>query len=1190
LSPLVTKFFITTTGMKLSKSLALGFAILSSSLLAQNADPLVFTVGNSYPSVAGKSHNYLLWQPGDVTTTYGKKFAVYGKDGAASSASPYLRLGIQSVQTSPSAIQALLMLGAQFDHDADALPGRIVDLHSEAQAQPLAPGTLLPTAINIDVAQKLAQIMSTASTDPEILQSLISLGRAHPGVMMSMGHGFAIEVPTASTNTYEVREIGIGNTDIRAIGRVSLKASAPYSLPPSGRPFPNPHPVDPDLQLVASAKDHLNVRLRWAMSNTLRLALPKAYGFNLYRVPKGLTNPSTLTTEALALAEPGAVRVNSLPIAASDLFTDAEAANLAINREIFFYADDKNPPSDPFVDGETFNYFVAARDIAGHPGPLSPPTEVTMCDRLPPSQPSILSVDNIFDFNSADTAARTGKQHLRVVIQQVPELPAENSATKYRVYRWHSATDWQRHGGDPDFNFIGEINHVAGAATVYFDDNNAADVDTDYLNATTNGPDTGAAVATSQTDFNMGKTSWYTVRAVDAASCNPPNLSGHAGALYGVLRDRVGPDKPTGLINHCFCQPGIGEKRQNFLTEREGYGVDEDFRGAVVRVNRIDLKNREVIFKKIRSFEVQIGKFKDAGSPFNALFSRTYYFKGMSPFGEVVLPIEEAEGLTIRVRIRLDDRTVSRWASDSYQKNPTANGGLQVYQFDGLVSTICRPVSGPPGFVPGHYPVGSGGVITGISGFVNLTPSAKEVRVYRRVGHTASLQLVFKTAGNTLPASVPWSEGGPVIANGVEVCYYAQLFDEHGNGSPLVRIGCVTIVNDDFGVPLVTDPEPLAPLGGQGVLKLSWFCDPIGIERFEVWIASESGGEPVLASADLTGKLDTGTNSVLTTPDGDDLTFCIYQTLTLESGFGNGAEFELTLQVPYGKKYYYAIRPVGAMIPDSVGNFSRPEGDFSNLVCSAYAEPSAPGQAVVPWPARPLPGSANIAQPVSSFTSAEGPFYATALNPESMRNERCSGAILVGALPALIGEQREVPGTTLAPKDVPPLSWLFHYRKQSDGAPTADTESIRRFVVYRHQVPSTRFPKARPNLVQITPLIDRITFYDDKSTGARRIHDPFFTFKRYHDTSAGDFFVPSAGTFSRDPTTFSVNTAGSAANNNDYLKLPARFPLSKEYEGKTMWVRDTLPVTRGAHYQYLIVHFTVRGEIARVIPTNIISH
>ena len=1170
--------------MNLFKSIALGLSLLSASLLAQNADPLVFTVGNSYATSPGKSHNFLLWQPGDINTTYGKRFAVYGKSGLTTSPSPYIRLGIQAIQTSPSAIQALLILGERFDHDAASLPERITALHAEAQAQPLPVGFVFPSVINMDVAQKIGQIMFTASTDPTILQSLISLGRAHPGVMMCMGHGFAIEVPATSTNTYEVREISGANADIRVVGRVTMKAATPYTLPAPGRPFANPHPIDPHLQLVASAKDHLNVRLRWGTPNPLRAALPKTYGYNLYRVPKNGVDPFSITTEALALAEVDATRVNSLPIAASDLFTNAEAADLNLKREVFFYADDKAPPSDPFVDGETFFYYVAARDIAGHPGPLSGPTEITMCDRLPPSQPAILSVDNVFDFNSANVSARTGDQHLRVIIRQVPDAPVENSATKYRVYRWHSATDWQRHGGDPDFNFIGEVNHVAGASTVFFDDNAAADVDTDYVNAGDNGPDTGAAVASSEADFNMGKTFWYTVRAVDSAACNPPNLSGHCGALYGVLRDRVGPTKPTGSISRCFCDPLV-ENGVIELVNYEDYELTSDFPGAVVRVNRVDLKNGSQIYKKIRSFEVQIYDQLDKGTPINVLFSRTYYYKGLSPYGDVVVPIE---GGNVRVRVRLDDRTTSSWVVGKYEKNPEAK--IQRFNFNGSVRQICRPIVSLPGSIPlGHFPIADDGAITGISGTVTISPGTKEVRVYRRIGHASPLQLVFKAAGDSLPANTPWEEGGPVVTNGVEVCYFAQLFDEHGNGSPLVRIGCVTIVNDDFGIPLLAEPEPLAPLGGQGVIKLSWFCDPIGIERFEIWIADEAGGEPIFASADITGKLDTGTNPVLTIPDEEDLSFCIYQSPTIASGFGNGAEFALTVQVPYGRKYYYAIRPVGEMVPDEIGDFSRAEGDFSNLVCSAYAEPATPGQAVVPWPARPLPGTANITQSVSSYTQIEGPFYATALTPANMRNEGCSGAILVGKVPSL-QDRQDVQKITLAPPSRNSITWLFHYRKQADGGPSAQTESIRRFVVYRHQVNSARFPDARPNLVQITPLIDRITSYTDPPTGALRLDDPFFIFKRYSDTLATDFFVPSGGQFSRTPSTFTLNFAAAAAVDNPYLKFPEKFSDIKSYEGRTMWVKDTLPVTKGASYQYLIVHFTERGEIARVIPTNLISH
>ena len=1176
--------------MKALQFIALFTLVLVGSAFAQNADPLVFTVGNSYATGGGNSHNYLLWQPGDVATTFGKRFAVYGKSGEPDSVDPYTRLSIQSVQTSPSAIQALLMLGAKFDHDAAALPERITALHAETRAQPLPPGFVMPTAITPEVAQKLAQIMTTASTDPEILQSLLSLGRAHPGVMMSMGHGFAIEVPTNSLHTYEVREIDPGNNDLRVIGRVTLKASSPFTLPPSGRPFPNPHPVDPDLQLAASAKDHLNVRLRWGMSNALRNALPKAYGFNLYRVPKGFGDPNTLTTEAQALGVPGAVRVNALPIAASELFTDAEAADLGVKRDVFFYADDKNPPSDPFSDGETFYYYVAARDIAGHPGPLSPPTEITMCDRLPPSQPAILSVDNVFDFASADSAAQTGKQHLRVVIRQVPDLPVENSATKYRVYRWHSATDWQRLGGDPEFNFIGEVDHVPGQATVFFDDDDATDLDTDYVSPANNGPDTGAAIANSESDFNMGKTFWYTVRAVDDASCDPKNLSGHCGAHYGVLRDRVGPDKPSGQISRCYCRPLI-EDAPSSSAPFDRYGLDENFPGAVIRVNRTDLKDRRIVINKIRSFEVQVGDPKNQGQAFVPRFSQVYFFEGMSPFGEVIIPIKEADGLVIRVRVRLDDRTASNWLTRPYVKNANTDGGLQIYQADGFVNKVCRPVVGIPGGTPlPHYPVGEGGTLSGISGTVLMTPGAREARVYRRTGKTSPLQLIFKTAGDSLPANAPWEENAPVVTNGVEVCYFAQLFDEHGNGSPLVNIGCVTIVNDDFAVPLLTDPEALPPLGGQGIVKLSWFCDPVGIDRFEVWIASESDGEPTLVSPDLSGKLETDSNPVLTTPSGDDLSFCIYQTPRLAGGFGNGAEFEISIQVPYGKKYYYAIRPVGEMIPDGSGNFTRAEGDFSNLVYSAYAEPAPAGQAVVPWPARPLPGTATITQEISGYTREEGPFYATAINPELMRSEGCSGAILVGAVPSPLGGQIDKNNIGYTPRGIPPTSWLFHYRKQAGGSPSEQTESILRFVVYRHQVSSNRFPNARPNLVQITPLIDRLTYYQDKTTGSFVVEDPFFIFKPYDSPKASSFFVPYQGGFSRNPGTFTLNTAAASADLNPYLQFPEKFTAGQKFEGNTMWVKDTLPVTRKASYQYLIVHFTERGEIARVIPTNIISH
>ncbi|MDB4537657.1 hypothetical protein N9230_03480, partial [Akkermansiaceae bacterium] len=879
---------------------------------------------------------------------------------------------------------------------------------------------------------------------------------------------------------------------------------------------------------------------------------------------------------------------NELPVSASDLFTDAEAADLSLKREVFFYADDKNPPADPFVDGEQFYYYVAARDIAGHPGPLSPPTLITMCDRLPPSQPAIISVDNVFDMDSADPLAGQGKQHLRVIIRQVPETPEENRAYKYRIYRWHSATDWQRHGGDPDFNFIGEVSHVNGEYATYFDDNNPADLDTDYVSAANNGPDTGAAVASAEGDFNMGKTYWYTVRAVDDVSCDPKNLSGHCGAMYGVLRDRVGPPKPTGTIERCYCIGRVFVEEAVLRVQRDDYGLKLDFPGFVIRVSREDDKNRGRPLEKVAGFEVEVGAL-DNKDDFIARYSRTHYFQGPALYGDLIIPIEDGQnGVDIRVRSRLADGTISSWRYRNLQSNSGAPSTVQRYEFKATIERECVDVPrNPGGILFPHFPEGADGSITGICGTVATTASVREVRVYRRIGHSSPLQLIFKTAGDSLPATVTWKELAPVLVNGVEACYFAQVLDEHGNASPLVRIGCVIIQNADLGTPLLADPQPLAPAGNSGVVKLSWFGDPVGVKRFELWAADETASELELVSADLTGKLSMSTSPVLTTPDGEDLSFCIFQTGTLASGFGTGGEFEVIVEVPAGRKIYYAVRAVGPMVNDGANNFSRVEGAFSNLVCASYTIPEDPLQPVIPWPDRPLPGVAEIKQDVTDYQFGEGPFYAAALSPANMNSKGASGLILVGRFPAPGDDQAEQNGSSVFPIDTPPEDWLFGFRKQGGNDPSSSQlESIQRFVVYRHQVSSTRFPNAKPNLVQITPLIDRLTHYIDSKSGSRLVNDPFFIFVPYSDTSNTDSYVPSSGQFTRDLSTFSLLPAG-AVSNLPYLKIPGRFSSSIP---KTMWIKDHLPVTKGANYQYLIVHFGERGEIDRIIPTNTISH
>ncbi|MEM9079399.1 MAG: hypothetical protein AAGC74_01765 [Verrucomicrobiota bacterium] len=1223
------------------KALALALLASFSSLFAQNPDPLVYTVGKTFETNGGTTlHNYILWQPGDAATTFGKRFAIYSKDGDANSPNPYSRLGIQSVQSSPSAIQALLKLGALFDADGAGLPERLVALQAEANATPLPAGYVYPTTINLDVAQALAQIMTVAETDAEVLQSLVSLGRAHPGVQMSLGLGFAIETTPASLITYEVREIDNADADLRVIGRVTLDAANPQPLVAPDPPRQVFHTNDPDLQLTASAKDHLTVLTRWGTPTTLREILPHTYGYNLYRVSKiNLDNMALLPTDIMSeqdLFTAGGVRVNTLPAIATSLLTDAQAANPSFQEGDFFYGDDNDTPDPGFVDGEQFYYYVAARDIAGHAGPISLPSLlITVCDRLPPPAPSITSIENVFDMASADPLAGTGTQHLRVIIEQLPDTPVDQTATEYRIYRWHSATEWMRLGADPNKNHVGTVAHIPGQQYVQFDDDDATDTDTDGPggqdpNNLLLGSDTGAPVVNSETDSAMGQTFWYTVRAVDTSACNPKNYSGHSGALYGVPRDRVGPEKPTGSLINCFCIPRISLTNEGSSVDRTPYGLDDNDPGFVVRVTRTDQETRNLI-KKIKSFDVEYGVIDSQTSAgFIAQFSTTYYYQGFEEFGDVVVPIAEEDGRLIRVRSRLGDGSVSAWRTISAQGLSPKPGEIIRYDFRAYVDICCpilisssflRDENGkiderilgllpppsqdpdcpswievPPGRTPpGHSPVGPDDSITGVCGNIYLGSGVREVRVYRRVSGSSDFQLISRQASETDFGTVyTWKEAAPTLVNGVTACYYAQVFDEHGNGSALVRIGCVTVQNEDLGVPMLMDPVDLDPSGNLPAVQLSWFCDPVGVERFEVWAAAKEGSDPGIDSTQLSPPVAIDSNPTLTDENNNQLTFTVYRTNSLASGFGNNGEFSLNLTVPADKKIYYVIRAIGPQVPDIVsGDYEFTTGDFSNIVSDKWVQPDSGPQNVIPWPDRPLPGIADINVPVIKYIPGEGPYYAYPIPPSAMNDMGASSAILVGIFPAIFGKEQVYEANF--PSDRNPIEWLFKYRKQNtEEVTSSDLEPINSFVVYRYQVPSPRFPNAQPNLVQVTPLIDRIA-YETRSSSNQNgnnfnyfaAQDPFFIFASFDQSFPAPMPVPLAGNYSRDPATFTIGTAGPSSP--PYLQIdgsnnPEGFELDS-----TMWVKDTIPASSGANYQYLLVHFTDRGEIERIIPTNVVS-
>ena len=224
-----------------------------------------------------------------------------------------------------------------------------------------------------------------------------------------------------------------------------------------------------------------------------------------------------------------------------------------------------------------------------------------------------------------------------------------------------------------------------------------------------------------------------------------------------------------------------------------------------------------------------------------------------------------------------------------------------------------------------------------------------------------------------------------------------------------------------------------------------------------------------------------------------------------------------------------------------------------------------------------VPGVSSVNTRVENYRPGEGPFYASPyINLGGI--ESGSAWILMGAMNSIRDEKNGGVGRMAATQD--PLSILFSFRKQNIHPVLPENlDPIAPFVVYRHQLPTTKNPDIVPNLVQVSPLIDRISYKDHDAF--REIRDPFFELVDYsYANEKSQLKVPLGGIFSRDVIKSKTQLGPiEIGQTPDYLT---------PFNTLVYWV-DRMPVVSGARYQYLIVHFSDLGEIDRIIPTNFVD-
>ncbi|MCC5839264.1 MAG: hypothetical protein JJT96_03990 [Opitutales bacterium] len=1019
------------------------FLLPLSSLTAE--DFRILTGAAFTDPATGTPHAYLRWQAADPETLRTLRTAVYAKAGNANSPATHTPVGATGLITSPAVINSLAHGFPRAHFDPEAFSGIIDDLFGE-----FMPG------LSLTHGDKLSFVLQLAEMDPDVHSRLLMLAYAEPFMAVCMGLAAVVPMP-ASVSTFELCAQAAGGDDPGrpynvVLGRVTVNADAPPPLPT---------PPAPEQILDYSVTGHLNAQLRWNTTTALLRETPAIFGFDIFRMTKAFAEANGFDTTPPA------------PAIITDLLDTAPAEVRRVNTGAILPVEDGDPDTPfiiddndagfglglPFADGDQFYYFVAARDLLGRPGPLSPGTLVTICDRMPPESPRRVAVSNVRTYDSTTGVATT---RLKISWEAHPNA-ADAPPAYYRVSRWISVTDLNNAAADNSAFEAAVVSppipHVPGQ-TVY-----------EWI-ANSSGARTLAD--------NPGETTWYTVLAVKDTAClalvGPPSAP-----AWGAIRDFERPEAGTTSIVLSSTRPKIEvsfldpiNATQEILAEYEGNLED--------RFWVVDLTARRLNPGITRFAYGVAAQLPGGGFGFQHL--------GTVEFGE------NANEFHFKRRLPIDlfssEIDVRLWMiAEDFTGRP-AFAQIPLSQiFNDLILPILAEIDlttvsvnlndgdPPDGIV--HNPIGPGGLGAPLRPlrFAVVTPAdAREYKVYKRVNGGP---LIFVTQGTELdaPGSIEEIEDLGFPPYGGELCYFIQWFDEHGNPSPLAELGCVPVAaRAPMPVPLLERPLAIGtPEAPQALLR--WFCPPEGVERFRVYVgdgltpmgSTPSGLTPSVIRFDpLPGFGSSARDPGIRIGD---TTYRPYDTGRVGGNFGNPFEpgiFELAVDVQPGREYNFFVVAVSAAGDRSAR---------SNIEPFLWTTPPETPLPEIPWPARSLPAldSGFIPQIAARhITSGGNRFNGAGIRIGNFQTT--SENVFLGGPFLADGIAFDTP--TSFPADNTSTLTLFT---------SVSGETILPCVVYRYEVQGPQDDLVTGNIVQVTPLIEDILAVT--SGGQTTLYNPF---------------------------------------------------------------------------------------------------
>lgn len=648
----------------------------------------------------------------------------------------------------------------------------------------------------------------------------------------------------------------------------------------------------------------------------------------------------------------------------------------------------------------------------------------------------------------------------------------------YHVYRYESLQEMKANSASV------VSNHIAGPLT--FPPN------TDPLRYIDR-PCTNSYQSSSNATF------WYVVRAAETTACGT-NVSNPSGPGFGSCRSWTGPGAINGFFFTTCLTPDLTCHTNGTAPEPNPTPGICHFRLVCYRDNTAaewaefswlqngtPRTNRVYFASKGDAATLDLYLPSGQANQFRACVGTSGGAVDCAgPCGAVDCNPQQITIITFKVKI-----VVTRSRQDASQLDGDCTTHFHRLPYG-------DPVTGGPG-------LGT----NGIDLTLNLPSSTKEYRVYRSVdGGPRSLMAASTNNGGTVTVS---DTALPI--NSSLLCYYSQAIDVNGNPGPLTLMEpCIPVSG--------TIPAPqLSPVSGASVtifgaqMNLSWFCPTPGIDHFEVLISDDAvitssllTPVPTLVAPLVGGGVFGLKPTARVAAPSETTGYKIYRTPRVGALFGTNDLFNVSATTEAGKTVAVLIRAVD--IHGNRGPLSNEE-DFTGALEKTMLLPQ------VAWPARalPLPGTNT---------------YTPELKLREIIDDNCFEGV------GLVVGQTSIEQF---------YSCTEIQVNKSDTFTSTDQlgRSIFPFVVYRHQVANPRYPIVSGDVLQVTPLIEKVYLEEESppSIYYLRLRDPFTVLRPSGKNGLSDLMI-----------------------------------------------RDTQPVVRGARYRYTLVRFKANHEIEEIVPAG----